>query len=116
MQLSEIQKYLDNFSEKHARGNMAAYKDFPTDGSFSGRLLCGFAKEKGELKLQTPSGQSIDIAADSGLQLQGETVIPKQVDEQKINQMQNLKQAIVNVAVVDQEKIEQIMQKKIFLV
>tara|TARA_A100001201_G_scaffold56561_2_gene54893 strand:+ start:1702 stop:2730 length:1029 start_codon:yes stop_codon:yes gene_type:complete len=51
MQLSEIQKYLDNFSEKHARGNMAAYKDFPTDGSFSGRLLCGFAKEKGELKL-----------------------------------------------------------------
>jgi len=76
-------------------------------------LLTDSFGEKGELKLQTPSGQSIDIAADSGLQLQGETVTPKQVDEQKINQMQNLKQAIVNVAVVDEEKIEQIMQKKI---
>jgi len=51
LQLSEIQKYLDNFSKKHARSNMAAYKDFPKDGSFSGKLLCGFAKEKGELKL-----------------------------------------------------------------
>ena len=51
MQLSEIQQYLDNFTEKQARANFAAYKDFPKDGSFSGRLLCGFAKEKGELKL-----------------------------------------------------------------
>ena len=76
-------------------------------------LLTDSFGEKGELKLQTQSGQSIDIAADSGLQLQGESVTPKQVDDQKINQMQNLKQAIVNVAVVDEEKIEQIMQKKI---
>ena len=51
MQLSEIQKYLDNFTEKHAKSNFAAYKDFPKDGSFSGKLLCGFAKKKGELKL-----------------------------------------------------------------
>ena len=76
-------------------------------------LLTDSFGEKGELKLQTQSGQSIDIAADSGLQLQGESATPKQVDDQKINQMQNLKQAIVNVAVVDEEKIEQIMQKKI---
>lgn len=76
-------------------------------------LLTDSFGEKGELKLQTQSGQSIDIAADSGLQLQGESVTPKQVDDQKINQMQNLKQSIVNVAVVDEEKIEQIMQKKI---
>ena len=51
IQLSEIQKYLDNFTEKHAKANFAAYKDFPKDGSFSGKLLCGFAKKKGELKL-----------------------------------------------------------------
>lgn len=51
MHLSEVQKYLDNFTEKQARSNLAAYKDFPKDGSFSGRLLCGFAKKKGELKL-----------------------------------------------------------------
>jgi len=50
MQLTEIQKYLDNFSEQDAVANMAADKGFPSDSSFSGRLLCGFAKQKGELK------------------------------------------------------------------
>ena len=68
---------------------------------------------KGELKLQTASGESIDIAADSGLQIQGEAITPQQVDDQKLAQMQNLKTAIVNVAIVDEEKIEQILQKKI---
>ena len=51
LQLSEIQKYLDNFSEKDAKKNFAAHQGFPKDNSFSGKLLCGFAKEKGELKL-----------------------------------------------------------------
>ena len=50
MQLTEIQKYLDGFSEKDAMSNLAARKSFPSDNSFSGRLLCGFAKQKGELK------------------------------------------------------------------
>ena len=51
MQLSEIQKYLDNFSEKDAKKNYAAHQGFPKDNSFSGKLLCGFATKKGELKL-----------------------------------------------------------------
>ena len=50
MQLSEIQKYLDGLSEKDARRNYAAHQGFPTDNSFSGKLLCGFATQKGELK------------------------------------------------------------------
>jgi hypothetical protein len=50
MQLCEIQKYLDGFSEKDARTNYAAHQGFPTDNSFSGKLLCGFATQKGELK------------------------------------------------------------------
>jgi hypothetical protein len=50
MQLSEIQKYLDNFSEKNAKQNFALYQGFPKDNSFSGKLLCGFATKKGELK------------------------------------------------------------------
>lgn len=49
-ELTSIQKYLDSFDEKIATSNMAATKDFPKDGSFSGRLLCGFASKKGELK------------------------------------------------------------------
>jgi len=48
--LTEIQEYLDNFNEDSATKNMAAYKGFPEDGSFSCKLLCGFAKEKGQLK------------------------------------------------------------------
>jgi hypothetical protein len=51
LQLTELQKYLDNFSRKHAESNFAAYKGFPNDGSFTGKLLCGFAKQKGELKI-----------------------------------------------------------------
>ena len=50
LQLSQIQKYLDGFSIKEAKSNFAARQDFPKDGSFSGRLLCGFATRKGELK------------------------------------------------------------------
>lgn len=49
-ELTSIQKYLDSFDESTARTNMASRKNFPSDGSFSGRLLCGFASEKGELK------------------------------------------------------------------
>jgi len=48
--LTEMQHYLDNFTEDMATKNMAAYKGFPSDGSFSCKLLCGFAKEKGQLK------------------------------------------------------------------
>ena len=51
LQLSEIQRYLDNFTIKDAKRNYAAYKGFPKDGSFSGKLLCGFATKKGELKI-----------------------------------------------------------------
>ncbi len=48
--LAFIQKKLDNFTIKDATKNLAADKGFPTDGSFSGKLQCGFAKEKGQLK------------------------------------------------------------------
>ena len=51
MQLSEIQRYLDNFSEADVKKNFAAHQGFPKDNSFSGKLLCGFATKKGELKV-----------------------------------------------------------------
>lgn len=49
-QLTGMQTYLDNFSEKDSRGNLAAKQPFPSDNSFSGPLQCGFAKTKGQLK------------------------------------------------------------------
>lgn len=50
-QLTAIQDYIDNFSENDAMGNFAASQPYPTDKSFSGPLQCGFAKEKGQLKV-----------------------------------------------------------------
>lgn len=50
IQLTEIQTYLDNFSEEDARSNFAARQDYPSDNSFGGPLQCGFAKYKGQLK------------------------------------------------------------------
>lgn len=50
IQLQSIQEYLENFDESDANSNFAADKGFPDDGSFGGKLQCGFAKEKGQLK------------------------------------------------------------------
>ena len=50
MQLAAIQEYLENFDEQDAVKGFAYDKGFPDDGSFSGRLQCGFAEKKGQLK------------------------------------------------------------------
>ena len=50
-QLSDAQKYLDNFNELTAISNMAAVKSYPKDGTFGGPLVCGregFKKIRGE--------------------------------------------------------------------
>lgn len=49
-ELTEYQKYADNFNEKIAMSNLAAEQATPKDGSFSGRLLCGFATKPNEKK------------------------------------------------------------------
>jgi len=50
MQLANIQDYLENFTESTAKSNFAYDKGFPDDNTFSGRLQCGFAEKKGQLK------------------------------------------------------------------
>jgi hypothetical protein len=49
-ELTGYQKYADSFVEKTAKSNMAANQGMPKDGSFSGKLLCGFAKEPNQIK------------------------------------------------------------------
>ena len=44
------QQYLEGFTEKHAYENFAADQGMPSDGTFSCKLLCGFATHKGQLK------------------------------------------------------------------
>jgi hypothetical protein len=47
--LTHVQEYLDNFTEKTAKSNMAARADYPKDNSFGGPIMCGKAA-KGQLK------------------------------------------------------------------
>ncbi len=49
--LEATQKKVDDFTVESRLSNLAARQDFPKDGEgFKGRLLCGFAKTKGQLK------------------------------------------------------------------
>lgn len=50
MDLSGWQQFFQNFNEEQALKNLAAKKDYPTDSSFTGPLMCGFAKYPGQLK------------------------------------------------------------------
>ena len=50
LELTQIQKYLDNFSIKDAFSDLAARRDYPKDNSFGGPLQCGRATHKGQLK------------------------------------------------------------------
>lgn len=49
-ELTGYQKYADSFTEKTALSNMAANQGMPKDGSFGGKLLCGFAKQPNQIK------------------------------------------------------------------
>ena len=49
-ELTSFQDYANQFSEDTAVSNLAFKQGMPKDGSFSGRLLCGFAKKPNELK------------------------------------------------------------------
>jgi hypothetical protein len=49
-ELTAYQKYADGFTEKTAVSNLAYNQGMPKDGSFSGKLMCGFASKPNELK------------------------------------------------------------------
>jgi hypothetical protein len=49
-ELEDYQQYLENFTEETAKQNFAADQGMPTDDSFSGKLLCGYASMPGQLK------------------------------------------------------------------
>lgn len=49
-ELEADQQYLENFTEEDAAKNFAADKPDPSDGSFGGKMMCGFCSQPGELK------------------------------------------------------------------
>jgi len=60
-QLSSVQEYLENFNEEDACSNFAAEKNYPSDGTFGGPLMCGkhgFKKLRGKYVLDK-SGEKI---------------------------------------------------------
>ena len=59
-ELTEIQKYLDNFGELDAKSSYAANKDYPKDGTFGGPLACGkegYKMSRGKLVLDKDGGK-----------------------------------------------------------
>lgn len=48
--LESIGMEMDKFSESDAVARLAAYQDIPRDGSFAGKLVCGFAKTPTQMK------------------------------------------------------------------
>lgn len=55
-QLTSIQDYLESFDEKCAKSDFAANRNYPSDGTFGGPLMCGregFKKSRGEYKLDS---------------------------------------------------------------
>lgn len=53
-ELTEIQKYLDNFTVQKAKSDFASDQDYPKDGTFGGPLVCGkegYKKRRGEFLL-----------------------------------------------------------------
>ncbi len=49
-ELTDMQSYADSFEEETSVSNLASEQGMPKDGSFSGKLLCGFAKKPNEKK------------------------------------------------------------------
>lgn len=49
-QLASVYKEMAEFSPENRFDNVAKFKDQPEDGSFGGKLLCGFGWKKGDLK------------------------------------------------------------------
>lgn len=55
-QLTSIQEYLENFDEECAKSDFAANRNYPSDGTFGGPLMCGkegYKKSRGELVLDS---------------------------------------------------------------
>lgn len=49
--LTYIQGYIDEFGEEHSTSNLAAHQDYPKpEDGFCGKIMCGRASFKGELK------------------------------------------------------------------
>lgn len=48
--LTKAQVYLENFSIKTAKSNYAADQKVTKEDGFAGQLICGFARQKGQLK------------------------------------------------------------------
>ena len=91
-ELTEYQKYADSFTEKLASSNMASFQGMPKDGSFGGKLLCGFANKPNELKKDgTPKwcctykfGFDYFVIIDKDKKIKKSSFIKKELDKYKL--------------------------------
>ena len=76
-------------------------------------LLTDSLGNKGNLDLITSDGNKVPFEIDKGLSIEGNAVQTKEISEQVQNKFDNLKTAIVQTTIVDEEKINNIYQEKL---
>ena len=77
-------------------------------------LLTDSFGEKGELLIETNSGNVLPVEADSGISISSEgEVSKKELNDQIIEKQNSFKKKIIESSIIDEEKIASIIEKKI---
>ena len=76
-------------------------------------LLTDSFGNQGNLTLVSEKGEELNFEADKGFEFNDGTASQSNLDDEQLSKIENLKTTIVENAVVDQEKIDQIVNKKI---
>lgn len=67
----------------------------------------------GELRLNNKNSEDLNFEVDKGYSFEGDVIEEKIADENKLNGVENLKEAIVKSVVLDDEEIDRIVNEKI---
>ena len=76
-------------------------------------LLTDSFGNKGELSLTTENGETINVEPDAGVSVSESGIQPQPVSENLNSKMEEMKNTIVETAIVDDKKIEEMIAKKV---
>lgn len=88
-------------------------------GAFNGNgqsdifLLTDSFGNKGELTLTTASGETINVEPDAGVSISESGILPQPLSEEQNSKMEELKNTIVESAIIDETKIQAMIENKI---
>jgi len=76
-------------------------------------LLTDSLGNKGNLELVTSDGNKVAFEIDKGLSIEGNSIQKKEISEEVQNKFENLKTAIVETTIINEDKINDIYQEKL---